>query len=153
MAGALELVPERLESLPERLGEAGVAVLPRVDCPGLPQKLLNYMAAGRAVVAFKGSAKRVAHGATGLVVPDRDTAAFAAAVLRLAADPAEAARLGRAAQAFVAATASWATAAERCERAYAGLLGPAAPGRRHAAAEERPSAAFDPAVPSTLARG
>ena len=42
----LELLPERLESLPEQLAEASVALLPRVECPGLPQKLLNYMASG-----------------------------------------------------------------------------------------------------------
>lgn len=120
---ALEILPERLSSLPEQLAEARIAVLPRVDCPGLPQKLLNYMASGRAVVAFRGSAKRVEPGVTGLVVPDRDVEAFAAAILRLAADPALARKLGRAAQAFVAATASWEAAAERCERVYAGLLG------------------------------
>ncbi len=137
-SGALELVPERLETLPERLGEALVAVLPRVECPGLPQKLLNYMAAGRAVVAFAGSAKRVEHGATGLIVPNRDTAAFAAAILRLVADPPAARRLGEAAQAFVAATASWSTAAERCERVYAGLLG----------AERNPQAAAAPPAPA-----
>lgn len=122
VADALELLPERLESLPEQLAQAQVAVLPRVDCPGLPQKLLNYMASGRAVVAFAGSAKRIEHGVTALVVPNHDTEGFAAAMLRLVADPVEAARLGRAAHAFVAATSSWATAAERCERVYAGLL-------------------------------
>ena len=122
VADELELLPERLESLPEQLAEAPVAVLPRVDCPGLPQKLLNYMASGRAVVAFAGSAKRIEHEVTALVVPNHDTDAFAAAILRLVADPGEAMRLGRAAHAFVAATSSWATAAERCERVYAGLL-------------------------------
>lgn len=123
VVGALELMPERLETLPLRLGEAMVAVLPRVDCPGLPQKLLNYMASGRAVVAFQGSAKRLEHEVTGLVVPDNDIDGFAAALLRLADDPALAARLGRAARGFVTATAAWDTAAERCERVYAGLLG------------------------------
>lgn len=140
VGGALELVPERLESLPERLGEALVAVLPRVECPGLPQKLLNYMASGRGVVAFAGSAKRVEHGTTGLIVPNHDTGAFAAAILRLVEDPDEARRLGRAAQAFVGATASWSTAAERCERVYAALLG----AERHAT----PAAAPEPAVSS-----
>jgi glycosyltransferase involved in cell wall biosynthesis len=120
--GALELMPERLDSLAVRLGEAMVAVLPRVDCPGLPQKLLNYMASGRAVVAFQGSAKKVEHETTGLVVTNHDVDGFAAAIVRLVADPALARRLGRAAQAHVAATASWDTAAERCERVYAALL-------------------------------
>ena len=117
-----------------------MAVLPRVECPGLPQKLLNYMAAGRAVVAFAGSAKRVEHGTTGLIVPNHDVGAFAAAILRLAGDPAEAQRLGRAAQAFVAATASWPTAAERCERVYASLT--------DAERNPQPTTAPEPAVSS-----
>jgi glycosyltransferase involved in cell wall biosynthesis len=140
VADALELVPERLESLPQRLAEAGIAVLPRVECPGLPQKLLNYMAAGRAVVAFQGSAKRVEHGTTGLIVKDHDVEGFAAAILRLAGDPATAQRLGRAAQAFVAATASWSTAAERCERVYASLT--------DAERTPRPATTPEPAVTS-----
>ena len=73
-------------------------------------------------MAFAGSAKRLEHEVTALIVPNHDTDGFAAAILRLLADPGEAARLGRAAHAYVAATSSWATAAERCERVYAGLL-------------------------------
>ncbi|MFO1075556.1 MAG: glycosyltransferase [Geminicoccaceae bacterium] len=74
-------------------GSPPVAVLPRVDRPGLPQKLLNYMASGRAVVAFAGSAKRIEHEVTALVVPNHDTDAFAAAIPRLQADLGEAMRL------------------------------------------------------------
>lgn len=132
--GAIERVPETLAELPWRLAEAGVAVLPRVDCPGLPQKLLNYMAAGRAVVAFAGSAKGLVDGVTGLVVADRDVAGFAAAMARLAGDAGLARRLGAAAQAQVRAQASWAKAAERCERVYARLLGE----QRHPAPQPEP---------------
>jgi glycosyltransferase involved in cell wall biosynthesis len=122
VAHAVEIEPERLETLPERLSRAAVAVLPRVDCPGLPQKLLNYMASGRAVVAFAGSAKRLEHEVTGLIVPNHDTDAFGDAILRLLDQPRLAQSLGRAAR-EVALSATWTRAAERCERVYAGLLG------------------------------
>ncbi len=39
-------------SLPLRLAEADVLVNPRPRCEGIPQKLLNYMAAGRPIVSF-----------------------------------------------------------------------------------------------------
>ena len=61
--------------------------MPRVECPGLPQKLLNYMAAGKAIVSFAGSAKLLEHEVTGLIVPNRDIAAFAKAIVRLSDDP------------------------------------------------------------------
>jgi hypothetical protein len=56
-------------------------------------------------------------------VADRDVDGFAQAIVRLVDEPLLAARLGRAAQAQVEATATWARAAEACERVYAGLLG------------------------------
>ncbi|MEK0084512.1 glycosyltransferase family 4 protein [Benzoatithermus flavus] len=123
IAHALEVIRENFETVPALMAEAGIALLPRVDCPGLPQKLLNYMASGRAIVAFAGSAKLVEHEVNGLVVPNHDTDAFAQAIVRLADDPALAARLGRNAHRFVVETSTWEKAAERCERVYAGLLG------------------------------
>lgn len=123
VAHALEIVRENFETVPGLLAEAGIALLPRVDCPGLPQKLLNYMASGRAIVAFAGSAKLVEHEVNGLVVPNHDVEGFARAIVRLVDDPALAARLGRAAHRFVVETSTWGKAAERCERVYAGLLG------------------------------
>ena len=57
VAHAIEIIQDNFAALPARLAEASVALMPRVECPGLPQKLLNYMAAGKAVVAFAGSAK------------------------------------------------------------------------------------------------
>jgi glycosyltransferase involved in cell wall biosynthesis len=94
-----------------------------VDCPGLPQKLLNYMASGRAIVSFAGSAKVLTHEVNGLIVPNHDVEGFAAAIVRLVDDPALGARLGQAARAYVLATSTWDRTAERCERVYASLLG------------------------------
>jgi len=65
-----------------------------------PNKLMDGLAAGRPVVTNQpGRAARiVADGPSGLAVPPGDAAALAAALLRLAADPALRARLGAAAR-------------------------------------------------------
>src|SRR5207237_6063193 len=63
-----------------RLDAADVAVSPRAERSGFPMKLLNYMAAGKAIVASAGSSKGLRDGVSGRVVPDGDEGAFAAAV-------------------------------------------------------------------------
>jgi len=115
---AIEVLPDGFGELPLRLAGAAIAVLPRTSCPGIPQKLLNYMAAGKAIVASAGSAKVLEHEKTGLVVRDGDAAGFAAAVLRLAADPELAQKLGRSARETVEKDFSWECAAEKMELVY-----------------------------------
>src|SRR5438876_5122996 len=75
-----------------RLDAADVAVSPRAERSGFPMKLLNYMAAGKAIVASAGSAKGLRDGVSGRVVPDGDEGAFAAAVVELLSDRAARAR-------------------------------------------------------------
>lgn len=104
--------------LPARLGEADVLVNPRIDCDGIPQKLLNYMAAGRPIVSFEGSATLLEHEVNALVVPDGDIEGFAHAVLRLLQSPGLAQALGRAAQEKVVGGYGWNKVAERVEAVY-----------------------------------
>lgn len=104
------------------LATAAVAVNPRMDCDGIPQKLLNYMAAGRPTVSFSGSAPCIEHGETGWVVANGDIDAFADGLLKLLDDPVLANRLGQAAQAAVAARFTWQVAAEKAERLYHRIL-------------------------------
>jgi glycosyltransferase involved in cell wall biosynthesis len=118
---AIEVLPDGFSELPQRLAAASIAVLPRTSCPGIPQKLLNYMAAGKAIVASAGAAKLLEHERTGLVVANGDVAAFARALLRLAADPGLGAALGRCARELVEREYSWASAAERLEGIYSRL--------------------------------
>ena len=120
---AIEVVEDRFEDLPVRLAASAIAALPRTRCDGIPQKLLNYMAAGKAVVASAGSAKVLEHGRTGLVVPDGDEAAFAAALVTLASRPELARALGRAARRFVERCCTWTAAAEKVEGLYARICG------------------------------
>lgn len=119
---ALEIIPDSFEVLPRQLAESSMAVLPRMHCDGIPQKLLNYMAAGKGIVCSEGSAKLLEHEHTGLVVPNGDVNAFAASIVRLAADPEYANTLGAAARDYVERNYSWDQAAECLERVYAGLL-------------------------------
>jgi len=122
---AIEVVPDGFSELPRRLAGSLIAVLPRTRCPGIPQKLLNYMAAGKAIVSSAGSAKLLEHERTGLVVPDGDVQAFAHALLRVAGNPELARELGRSAREYVERSYSWEHAAERLELIYE-QLAPAA---------------------------
>jgi glycosyltransferase involved in cell wall biosynthesis len=119
---AIDLVPDDFATLPDELARAAIAVLPRRRCDGVPQKLLNYMAAGCPIVAFEGSAQLLRHGVTGLVVPNGDVAGFAAAMARLLDDPALAAALGAQAHDWIARERSWDATALIVERIYRRLL-------------------------------
>lgn len=70
---------------------------------GLGTSLLDAMAAGKPVVASDtgGIPEVVVDGETGILVPPRDHAAMAAAIVRLLADPALRAEMGAAGQARV----------------------------------------------------
>ena len=118
---AIEVLPDGFGELPQRLAAAAIAVLPRINCPGIPQKLLNYMAAGKAIVASAGSAKVLEHERTGLVVADGDVSAFADAILRLADNPQLGEELGRTARETVEKEFSWEGAAAKLEPIYACL--------------------------------
>lgn len=110
-------------TLPLRLAEADVLANPRVDCTGVPQKVLNYMAAGRAIVSFESSRGPLRDGVTGLVVPDGDVGAFAAALVRLLREPATADALGRAARSEATARHGWDEVAAQVTEVYQGLVG------------------------------
>jgi glycosyltransferase involved in cell wall biosynthesis len=115
---SIEVIADGFEELPRRLAASNIAVLPRTACPGIPQKLLNYMAAGKAIVSSAGSAKVIEHERNGLIVPNGDADAFARALLRLAGNPALARRLGDSARSDAEQAYSWRQSAETLERIY-----------------------------------
>lgn len=120
--GAIELRDGAFGDLPRNLAGCDVLVSPRVDCTGLPMKLLNYMAAGRPIVAFEGSAVHLRHGETGWIVPNGDTAGMADAIARLLDDAELAGRLGAAARREARAEFNWQTRATQVETVYERLL-------------------------------
>ncbi|MDQ2806244.1 MAG: glycosyltransferase [Chloroflexota bacterium] len=102
------------DDVPIYLGGADVFVLPSVidqngNVDGLPNTLLEAMAAGCAVVAsdVAGVPLAVQDGHNGTLVPPRDPAALAAAVNRLLADPALRAQYGSAARRTIETDLNW----------------------------------------------
>lgn len=109
------------DDLPRLLANADIALNPRTDCDGVPVKLLNYMAAARPAVSFRGSAPGVTHGLNGWLAANGDVDDFAAGVVALLQEPARAQAIGQAARDYVEKNCSWPTAAEHCERIYESL--------------------------------
>ena len=108
------------------LAAADVVAVPSVvdragNVDGLPNTLLEAMAAGRAIVASRvaGIPDVIADGVNGLLVPPGDVAALRAALARLAADDALRARLGAAARESVVKRHGWDRTARRFEECYA----------------------------------
>ena len=110
------------EELRAVLSEDAVVVVPRVSWSGYPIKLLNAMAAGRAIVACQSAAHPLRHEENGLTAPDGDGEAFARAVLRLLADAPLRKRLGTAARRTAEEHHAPSAVAEAIERVYKNVM-------------------------------
>src|SRR5438477_7680591 len=91
----------RRADIPELLASCDVALLPS-RAEGLPNAVLEYMAAGLPVIVSNvgGNAELVKDGVTGLLVPAEDSSALSAALLKLLSEPALARRLAQAGHEF-----------------------------------------------------
>ena len=114
--------------VPALLASASILVLPNPASAisshaTSPLKLFEYMAAGRAIVATDLPSIRevLTNNDTALLVAPGDARAMAAAIGRLAADPALRMRLGNAARA-AAGNYSWNHRAERLEKLFREIL-------------------------------
>jgi glycosyltransferase involved in cell wall biosynthesis len=110
-----------VSEVPAFLRGVSIAVLPSLS-EGMSNAVLEYMAAGKAVVATDVGANRVVLGDTGMIVPPGDDAALADAILTLLNDPAETARFGTAARARAEERYSRAAMCRRFEAFYRGLV-------------------------------
>ncbi len=99
------------------LQRADLLVCPRTSWSGFPIKLLNYMAAGRAIVIAAGAAAAVQNGPM-VVVPNGSPSCLAAAVVATLRDPAGRSRLGEEARRLAAAAFSWPRLLPRFEEVY-----------------------------------
>jgi glycosyltransferase involved in cell wall biosynthesis len=108
--------------IPAHLHLADIALHPRVHSDGLPLKLLNYMATGRPIISFQGSAEVLEHERTGLIVPNNDVDGFANAVLRLLDNPQFAEVLGKNAQSHVQEFFVWENSIRTLEAIYDSLV-------------------------------
>jgi len=112
----IETVP--LDQLADYLAAANVAVVPRPNCPGYPIKLLNYMAASKAIVTFKGSAKAIFHGYSGYIAEDHDCASLAKGISLLLRDTNLQTVLGGRAKQSLYGVFDWETLAKGTELLY-----------------------------------
>ena len=122
MPGAERFPTPDFQSLCDALADDVVLACPRVSWSGYPIKVLNGMAAGRPVVAFKSAGYPITSGFNGITVPDDDHAAFADALVQLLKDPALRARLGTSARATIAAQHNYREIAEALSRVYTHAL-------------------------------
>ncbi len=78
----------RRSDIPDLLASCDIAVLPS-RAEGLPNAVLEYMAAGLPTIASRvgGNAELIEDGVTGLLVPSEDAVALSSALLRLLRDP------------------------------------------------------------------
>jgi glycosyltransferase involved in cell wall biosynthesis len=111
------------ERVPDYFAAADAVVLPynRVYQSGVLLMACSY---GRPVVATAvgGMAETLRHGETGILVPPRDPATLAEAMVCMLADKETAEIMGRQAQAWVQAAYSWDTIAAKTKALYAELL-------------------------------
>lgn len=108
--------------LPEVLASAWIALNPRIECDGMPMKVLNYMAAALPIVCFPGCAEGLEHGTTAWIAADASVAAFAEGIEHLLANPSVGTRLGAQARSRLDSGRSWDHVASKLERVYEGVL-------------------------------
>lgn len=118
LSGSVQIVTTTFSEELHYLQSAAIAVSPRTVCDGVPQKLLNYMAAGKAIVACEGSAVHLRHEETGIRVVNDDPQALADVLSRLIDDPQLTASLGAAAREEVRLNHSWQSVARKIQAIY-----------------------------------
>lgn len=109
--------------LPQRLSGADILLNPRLDGAGLPIKLINYMAAGKAIVSFSGSAHVIIHQQTGWVVDGNSPSELAKGILHLVNDEKMRVTLGTNARNYAKENFNWAARSEIISKIYFQLLG------------------------------
>lgn len=119
---AIEVKSCGFSELPSELEGAAAGLSPRTECAGVPQKILNYMAAGLPVIASEGSAKHLIHGKHGLIVANDDEVAFSQAIQEILASPKAGKEYGANGRRYVAQEMSWAKAARDLEDVYRAVL-------------------------------
>jgi glycosyltransferase involved in cell wall biosynthesis len=106
----------------ELITASNITVSPRTSWSGFPIKLLNYMAAGKAIVISEGSAKGIKHNHSGLVVKNGDSNSFAEGILKLIKQPDLARRLGINARKSAMDTYCWDSIVNKLEEVYKKVL-------------------------------
>jgi 1,2-diacylglycerol 3-alpha-glucosyltransferase len=120
-ASHFTIASSTLDELPDFLAAADVAVVPRPNSPGIPTKLLNYMAAGNAIVSFRRSATILQHGVTAFLVEPATAINFAEGILTVLDEPTLAAKMRANVKSFVLGRFDWPSIAAKLEAVYGSL--------------------------------
>ena len=81
--------------LPAYLAAADTSAVPRPDCPGVPVKLINFMAVGKPVVVTAGASQGLRHEVEAMVSEDHNPEDMAASLIKVLCDRSLAERVGR----------------------------------------------------------
>jgi L-malate glycosyltransferase len=113
----------RRTDIPKILAGCDIAVLPS-RAEGLPNAVLEYMAAGLPTVASRvgGNGELIEDGVTGLLVPSEDSAALSDALLALLRDPELARRMAQSGQQFTIRNFSFERLVREVDELYSELL-------------------------------
>ena len=114
------------DELPHVLAAADVLLSPRIAGGNTPLKLLDYLKAGRAIVACDNPANRLILNESNARLAAPEPAAFAEGVAALAADAALRGRLGAAGHGLYLSTYNYRQFRKRLSDVYRQLLGAAA---------------------------
>ncbi|HEY7096450.1 MAG TPA: glycosyltransferase [Terriglobales bacterium] len=109
--------------VPDILASCDIGILPS-DSEGLPNALLEYMAAGLPTIATRvgGNMEVIADRTTGLLIPPQNPAALAESLIRLLNDSSLARRLGTNGQRFVRERFSFESLTRAVDDLYSHLL-------------------------------
>lgn len=109
--------------VPDILASCDIGILPS-DSEGLPNALLEYMAAGLPTIATSvgGNVEVIADGVTGLLIPPHAPVALAESLIRLLKDSSLARRLGSDGQRFVRERFSFESLTRAIGELYSHLL-------------------------------
>jgi glycosyltransferase involved in cell wall biosynthesis len=113
-----------LEEIPYFLASADVAVVPRPTTSGFPVKLLNYMAAGKAIVTFEGSAKGLKHMFNAIVARNDNWEELGKGILTILKNHSLAAELGKNAKKTIDGNFDWNSLAKKIEKIYQRISNP-----------------------------
>jgi glycosyltransferase involved in cell wall biosynthesis len=114
----------RREDIPEILASCDIALLPSA-AEGMPNAVLEYMAAGLPVIASRvgGNVEAIEDGISGLLIPAGDSGALADSLMRLLDDEPFAHRLAQSAQKSVRERFSFENLTHNIDSLYTELLG------------------------------
>jgi 1,2-diacylglycerol 3-alpha-glucosyltransferase len=93
--------PQPLDAVAGFLDACDIGVVSRPETPGLPIKLLNYMAAGKPTVMYASSASGLINRQHALLVSSDTSGALAAGILDLIRNPELRAHIGQQGQGYV----------------------------------------------------